>query len=179
MDTDMTHYPEHLHSTHQLASGTNIRIRPIRPEDAELLQDFVRHLSAQTKHAQFMENFRELANEVLTKMTHIDYAKDMVLIALHDQNGQEKVIAMARYAANSNATICDSIVVVADEWQNQGLATKLMHILIKAAQDNGLKEMTGMILASNVDMLSLAKQLGFVISNSDDPTVKNATKQLT
>lgn len=169
----MTNYPEHLISTFQLPSLT-ITIRPVRPDDAELIQEFVRHLSSQTKHAHFMENFKELTKEMLAHLTQIDYDREMVLIATNN----EVMIGMARYAITTDRDECESIVVVADEWQNKKIATYLMNTLIKVAQENGFKKMIGTILASNVDMLALAKNLGFIISNSDDPTVKIATKIL-
>ena len=69
-------------------------------------------------------------------------------------------------------------MIVADAWQNKRVATYLMNALIEAARARGLKSMKGDILASNTSMIQLAKHLGFVITKSDDPTVKNATKML-
>lgn len=171
-------YPDYLISSYQLSNSENITIRPIRSDDGEMLQEFVRNLSAQNKHAQFMGNFKELSISMLKRITQIDYDREMVLIATHKKDGKEVNIAMARYAANADLETCESIVVVADAWQNKKIGRQLMNILMDVAKTKGFKAMTGVILASNIEMIELAKHLGFAISNSDDPTVKIAIKML-
>jgi acetyltransferase len=171
-------YPDYLISNYQLSDGKNITIRPIKSTDGNMLQEFVRHLSSQNKHAQFMESFKELSDSMLKKITQIDYNREMVLIATHQQNSSEIIIAMARYVENTDQDTCESIVVVADAWQNKKIARQLMNILMEVAKTKGFKNMTGSILASNIELIELAKHLGFAISNSDDPTVQVATKRL-
>lgn len=143
-----------------------------------MIQEFVRHLSSQTKHTHFQENFKELTKEMLIKLTQIDYDREMVLIATVKINEKEMIIGMARYAATPNTDECEAIVIVADEWHSKGLATQLMNRLIQIAKDKALKKMVATIPAVNADDLAFARSLGFVISNSDDPTLKNATKLL-
>jgi acetyltransferase len=174
----MTNYPEKVVSTYQLPDGINITLRPVRPEDADMIQEFVRHLSSQTKHTHFQENFRELSSEILKRLTHIDYDREMVLIVTHIHNEKETMIGMAQYAATLNPEECEAIIVVADEWHSKGIATRLMNRLIEVAKEKALKKITATIPAINADDLAFARSLGFVISNSDDPTIKIATMQL-
>lgn len=174
----MANYPEHLISTYQLSDDINITTRPVRAEDADLMQEFFRHLSSQTKHTHFQENFRELSKDVLIRLTQIDYDHEMILIATHSQNEKEIMIGMARYAATPNPEECEVIVVIADEWHSKGIATRLMNRLIEVAKEKALKKMIATIPSVNADDLAFARSLGFVISNSDDPTIKNATKLL-
>jgi acetyltransferase len=54
-------YPQHLIERVPLPDGTDLTIRPIRPEDAEMEQDFVRGLSDQTKYFRFMQAIKELS----------------------------------------------------------------------------------------------------------------------
>lgn len=171
-------YPKYLISSYQLSDDKTITIRPIRADDINNLQEFIRNLSAQNKHSQFMSNFKELSVNMLNRLTQIDYDNEMVLIATYQQNGKEINIAMARYVANADRETCESIVVVADAWQNKHIGRQLMNILIEIAKSKGFKAMTGVILASNLEMIELASHLGFTISNSDDPTVKIVIKML-
>ena len=48
-----------------LPDGNDLIIRPIRPEDAEMKQNFVRSLSDQTKYFRFMQAIKELSPEML------------------------------------------------------------------------------------------------------------------
>mgnify|MGYP001466526511 FL=1 len=41
----MAAYPQGLVRTRDLSDGRRVTIRPIRPGDVEIVQDFVRHLS--------------------------------------------------------------------------------------------------------------------------------------
>lgn len=174
----MTQYPEHLISTHQLSDGINVTLRPVRPEDTNLIQDFFRHLSSQTRHSHFWENFNELSNELLNKLTKIDYKHEMVLIVTYIKNGKELMIGMARYVPTRNLDECEVLVIVADEWHSKGIATQLMNRLIEIAREKSIRKLIATIPAINNRDIAFAKSLGFIISDGDDPTIKNVSKLL-
>lgn len=169
-------YPNYLIESHKLSNNINIIIRPIRPEDAALEQEFVRNLSAQSKHFRFFENIKELSLSTLVRFTQIDYDREMTLIATYNEAGKEINIGVANYIMNADRQACEFALVVADAWQNKGLGSLLMTSLLQVAKTRGLTEMIGLVLSDNVNMLKLASALGFVISNSDDQTIKIITK---
>ena len=148
-------------------NGTLVTIRPIVPEDIQREQDFIKHLSPETRYRRFMSTLRELSTEQLEHFTHIDYDREMAFIALIEENGKEKEIGVCRYAANPEGTSresCEFAIVIADEWQGQGLGYQLMQHLIAAACHHGFKTMTGEFLAENSPMLKFVTSLGFVLS---------------
>jgi acetyltransferase len=162
-------YPAHLVTRRQLPDGTDMVIRPIRPEDAEMERDFVRNLSEQTKYFRFMQAIDELSAQALARFTQIDYNREMALIAVvPDQEGKEKQIGVARYSINPDGRSCEFAIVVADEWQRQGIAHLLMQRLIETARNHGLQIMEGDVLSNNYDMLTLAEKLGFTVTTSDE-----------
>src|ERR1019366_821175 len=63
-------YPSQLETRFQSDSG-NVTIRPIRPEDAVLEQEFVQGLSTQSKYFRFMNTVRELSPAQLIRFTQI------------------------------------------------------------------------------------------------------------
>ena len=92
-------YPAHLAHRVQLKDGTDILVRPIRPEDAESEARFVRELSDESKYFRFMNTFQELSQEMLVRLTQIDYHNEMALIAVHMNDGVEgEQVGVARYA---------------------------------------------------------------------------------
>jgi acetyltransferase len=172
-------YPTHLVSNWQLADGTNIQVRPIRPEDAEIERDFVNNLSEQSKYFRFMQTLQELSDQMLIRLTQIDYDRELALIAVTTASGREEEIGVARYAINPDGTSCEFAIVVSDQWQRRGLGSRLMTALMEAAKAKGLQVMRGEILANNVNMLSLVRSLGFTTRTSpDDPGIKEATRRL-
>ena len=172
-------YPSHLETQWQLSDATGVTIRPIRPEDAELEQDFVRGLSNDTKYFRFVETLRELSPALLARFTQIDYDREMALLAVTETAGKEAVLGIARYITNPDAESCEFALVVSDRWQRKGLGRKLMTALLDAARAQGLKRMEGEVLATNQAMLRLAAGLEFSIAdNPDDPASKRVVKPL-
>ena len=164
----ITPYPKHLVRDYHLTDGTPLTIRPIRPEDAESEQVFVRELSMQTKQLRFMGTMKELTPEMLSHFTQIDYAREMALVAVTEQEGKPLQHGVARYHINDDNQSCEFAIVVSDTLQHQGIGTKLMKQLMVAAREHGLAAIEGAVLAHNQPMLDLMKELGFSISKSAD-----------
>jgi len=172
-------YPSHLVSMWQLADGTNIKIRPIRPEDASIEQSFVRQLSPQSKYFRFMQGLNELTQKMLVRFTQLDYNHELALIAVFEQGGEETELGVARYVMNPDGESCEFALVVADKWQHRGLGSRLMNELMEAARQRGIRQMNGEILANNHHMLKLTETLGFSLHTSaDDPNIKAVSKML-
>jgi acetyltransferase len=172
-------YPAHLLSRWQLADGTDMTIRPIRPEDAEIEQAFVRGLSEESRYFRFMQTLQELSPPMLVRLTQIDYDKEMALISVVEREGEEVEVGVARYAINPDGRSCEFAIVVADAWRHKGIGSRLMTQLMEAAKARGIKTMEGEILANNTRMLSLVRHLGFKSHTSpDDPNIKVVSRAL-
>ena len=72
-------YPSNLITHFQLPDGETVTVRPIRPEDAELQQTFVKSLSAESRYFRFMSSVHELSTAQLARLTQIDYDREMAL----------------------------------------------------------------------------------------------------
>ena len=131
-------YPTHLVTDWQLADGTNLVIRPIRPEDAELEQEFVRNLSEESRYFRFMNGVQELSQSMLVRFTQIDYSREMAFVAVTEEAGKEIELGVTRYATNPDGKSCEFALVVADNMRGKGLGHKLMISIMDAARSNGL-----------------------------------------
>ncbi len=172
-------YPTHLVSNWQLADGTDLVIRPIRPEDAAIEQAFVRNLSEEARYFRFMNSVQELSEAMLVRFTQIDYSREMALVAVAEESGQEVELGVTRFAINPDGESCDFALVIADRMRGKGLGNKLMTALMDAARSKGLKVMEGEVLKSNTSMLKLMQRLNFSIEASpDDDSVKKVRKVL-
>ncbi|HEY6094144.1 MAG TPA: bifunctional acetate--CoA ligase family protein/GNAT family N-acetyltransferase [Gallionellaceae bacterium] len=172
-------YPTHLISGWQLADGTDITIRPIRPEDARIEQAFVRGLSEESRYFRFMNGVQELSQSMLVRFTQIDYSREMALIAVHKERDEEVELGVARYAINPDAESCEFALVIADSMHSKGLGQRLMTALMDAARSKGLKVIQGEVLANNDRMLRLMDRLGFSVSTSaEDSSIKLVSKVL-
>lgn len=170
-------YPDHLISTFDI-DNKHIILRPIRPEDAELEQAFIRELSNQSKYFRFMENINELSQAMLARFTQIDYDKEMALVAAYIENENEKIIGISRYSINPDGETAEFAIVIDDTWHNKGIGTKLLSSLMNIAKDRGILSIEGIVLSNNNSMLELARHHGFSLSKGDDPTVTVVKKAI-
>jgi len=172
-------YPTHLVKNWQLADGTDVVIRPIRPEDAVLTQEFVHNLSEESRYSRFMNSVQELSESMLVRFTQIDYSREMALLAVTEEKDKEIELGVARFAINPDGDSCEFALVVADSMRGKGLGNKLMTTLMDAARSKGLKSMEGEVLKDNAGMLKLMKRLGFKYETSpDDDGIKTVRKVL-
>jgi acetyltransferase len=172
-------YPAHLTTDWQLPNGSDVTIRPIRPEDAELTQEFVRGLSEETKYFRYMDAVRELSPAMLVRLTQIDYSREMALLAVTEVEGKEVELGVARYAINPDGESCEFALVVNDQWQKQGIGHKLMDVLMDVARAKGLRSMDGEVLKSNRRMLKLSESLGFRVEpHPDDDGIRKISREL-
>ena len=167
-------YPAHLIQTWEQSDGRTITIRPIRPDDSEMEQYFVRNLSDESKYNRFMDTLRELTQTMLVRFTQIDYDREMALVAtLSDEEGKEIQVGVARYITNPDGETVEFALAVADNWQKHGIGRKLMSVLIEVTRKKGYRAIVGDVLTMNTKMFRLMASLGFTIHpHSDDPAVK-------
>jgi acetyltransferase len=163
-------YPRSLVQPVDLVDGTTITIRPIRPEDAVIEREFVNSLSEQSRYFRFMYAMPEITPELLSRFTQIDYDRDMALIAVIDVDGSEVQVGVARYYTMSDPDSCEFAIVVADDWQNRGIARSLMANLVQAARLRRYKRMVGTVLKQNSRMLEFTQALGFTSQLSSEDT---------
>jgi acetyltransferase len=154
-------YPRNMVQGLELADGTDVTIRPIRPEDAIIEREFVNGLSEQSRYLRFMYSLKEISPQLLSRFTQIDYDREMALIAVIDKDGAERQVGVARYSTLPDQSSCEFAIVVGEDWQNRGLARRLMTALIVAARDRRYTRMIGIVLKANRRMIDFSESLGF------------------
>ncbi len=181
-------YPARYGQVWPLRGGGEYTVRPIHPDDAQMLQDFVQGLSPQSRYYRFASSMSELPPSMLARFTLIDYDREMALVAVlrERQVGEggevsetERIIGVSRYITNPDHTSCEFSLVVADDFGGRGLGSRLMESIMEVARDRGLQEIDGLVLANNPGMLKLMRSLGFSVKTyADDPDFKLVTHAL-
>ncbi len=156
-------YPYQSKHFFTLKNRDTVFIRPLRPEDADALQDFVRKLSDQSRQTRFMFANKELPPTLLAAFTLLDYRREAAFIACQ---GDGSIVGWAQHGPVRFPDACEFGISVADSMHGQGLAKHLMRQLIAFAVRQGYRAMQAEILADNQAMLKLAESLGFSIAPS-------------
>jgi len=151
-------YPSSYESVIRLADGRRVEIRPIVPSDAAELAEAIRTADAETLRARFLGGPPPLTDALLDGLTRVDYVSRFALVARSGGRG----VAVARYAAmpasGEGSAVADVAVAVAPEWRRVGLATALVELLARRAQECGITDFTALFSAENRPVTELAHE---------------------
>lgn len=181
-------YPSDFEQEWPMRGGGRYRVRPIHPDDAEMLQDFVRRMSPESRYFRFVSTMRELSVKMLARFTLIDYDREMALVAMQRERKAgadgvvvetERIIAVSRYVTNADSVSCEFSLAVADEFNGQGIGSRMMLSIMDFARRKGLARIEGLVLTNNDPMLKLMRSLEFEIRKYDeDPDFRLCVRTL-
>lgn len=160
-DTYPPLYPHEFVEFITLASGRAVCIRPILPEDAPRLQATFQKLTPQTIYLRFLETFKYLSDKQANHFANVDYTSHMALVAVIQEDDDEQIIGVARYAwLKEQPGIAESAIVVRDDYQGQGLGTILMKRLVNFARTHGVKSFIATVHTSNARIRHFIQKSG-------------------
>jgi len=147
--TEAGPYPADLVSTVTLRDGTELTVRPIRPDDAQRLVAFHATLSQWTVYLRFFSSHRELSDEEVRRFTRVDYHLRLALVVENERG----LVAVGRYDRLPGTADAEVAFVVADDFQHHGIGTLLLEELARAAWPRGITYFVAEVLTSNTAML--------------------------
>jgi acetyltransferase len=157
-------YPAELIDVVHLVDGRRITLRPVLPQDAGVLQAFVKGLSNASRRNRFFRSLHELPEDLLDRFTSIDYEHHLALVAEVFAGGVETIIGEARYVVDEDGTSAEFALAVADAWQGRGIGTLLLERLVAKAAAAGITHLHGQTLPANRSMHRLARKAGFTVA---------------
>jgi acetyltransferase len=164
-------YPSKYVTPWKLKDGTEVTLRPIRPEDEPMELELIRGLSTETSRFRFFQIIKDLPHEALVRFCNIDYDREMAFIAETREGDRKIEIGVSRLILESNKKRGEFAVVIADKYQGKGLGIKLVDMLIEVAREKGVEVIYGIIMSENVKMISLCEKLGFSTRRDQDNVV--------
>jgi len=156
-------YPDHYTLGVDLSEVGHIKVRPVREDDAPLLEELFCSLTPHSVYLRFFSFLRQLPPRMLERFSRIDYRKEVALIALRKENGQEKMVGDARVVETSEPGMAEFSVMVTDPLQGKGIGACLLTHCLAIARHKGYRRIYGIVLPENKQMLALGRKLGFEI----------------
>lgn len=167
-------YPKEWEREEELPQGRRMFVRPVRPEDEALFLEFFRHVTDEDLRLRFFSAVRHFSHEFIARLTQLDYARSIALVALDPGDGS--MLGAVRLLADANYESGEYGILVRSDLKGYGIGWRLMQIMIEYAGSIGLKRVEGQVLRENVTMLAMCRHLGFrVRPDRDDPAVMDVT----
>ena len=160
-------YPAQYESEVTLKNSKTVFVRPIRETDNNLLLELFDRLKPDSIYMRFLSRLGSLPEDLLFKLTHIDYMNQFALAALVKENDKDSIIAVARYSHEPGDDVTDFAVAVRDDWQGLGLGKSLLLKLLMIGKENGFHHFASVASSSNKIMKNLVRSLDYPVKYSN------------
>jgi acetyltransferase len=175
----ITPYPTRYISHWQLADGTDVLLRPVRPEDEPLEHEMLTSLSPKTIKERFFQPIKQITHEMHVRMCNIDYEREIAIVAEVREGGRKRIVGTGRLIMEPDLKRGEFAVIVHDEFQGQGLGYKLVDTVIGIGHEKGLEEIYGFVLSENSVMLNMCRKMGCSIEpTEEDPEITKVSLSL-
>lgn len=146
-------YPDELETRKTFKGGLEVKIRPIKPTDEDMMRRLFYKFSDEAKYLRYFTTVKTMPHKNMQKYINIDYNNILAIVAVLQSGHNERIIAEARYAAYPDGKKYDMAFLVDEEFQGRGVATFMLNYLIKIARERGVEMLTADVLPQNEKML--------------------------
>ncbi|MCK5239359.1 MAG: GNAT family N-acetyltransferase [Candidatus Thorarchaeota archaeon] len=147
---------------------TNVRVRLIRPDDADRIKHLFYSLSEESIFFRFLTPLRSLRRQTLQEFYYVDQDSDISLVGVIPENGDpecEKIVAAGRYLLNPRTNQAEFALLVQDEYQNKGIGTFLLTQMMRIAKSKGVNGFIAYVHPKNVPMIDFIHRTGKLIES--------------
>ncbi len=156
-------YPADLETYKATRTGLRLMLRPVKLSDEHLLKDFFYSLSNDSMYKRFISSRKDMPHDRLQPFVVIDYTREMVIVAVLQDEEREMIVGMAQYLIDAKSHTAEVAFVVRDDHQGKGIGAELLKYVTYIARKSGLLGFTAAVLMENRQMLQLFETMGFII----------------
>ncbi len=171
-------YPEEYTSKRALSDGTEVLLRPIRPEDEPRWFDLLGSCSKESIYNRFRFFFKWSTHEVAARYCYIDYDREMAIVSEVEENGEKVLTGVGRLVAGPDLESAEFAVLVSDRWQNRGLGGMLTDVCMEIASRWGISKVYAQTTTDNPRMVHLFQNRNFKVDHSPQGSVVDVEKEL-
>ena len=137
------------------AAADHVGLARLEASDGPMLRSFFYLLSPQTLYRRFHSPIVRPEQAQPDRLLDLDHHDREAVVAVVDG----AIVGVARYARRTGSDAAEVAVVVADAWQRQGLATRMLCALGELAQAAGVRRFLLEMQADNQPVLRLVRRI--------------------
>jgi len=151
-------YPAHWEADVLLLDGGAARLRPIRPDDAQMLVEFYARVSPGSKYMRFFAPYPSLSERDVHRFTHVDHLERVAFV----MTVGEQMIAVGRFD-RLDSSEAEVAFLVEDAHQGRGVAQLLLEHLAQAGRERGVSRFLAEVLPDNGRMIQTLRDAGYSV----------------
>ena len=156
----MNAYPSALAKDVVTDDGRRLSLRPIRPDDAPLLERFHQRLSSHSIYKRYFSLHPVLSEQELRHLTEVDYVTRFAFVVEY----LGELIGVGRFDRLPDSSDAEVAFIVADEFHHMGIGLLLLQQLADVAWSLGITAFSAETQADNRSMMGVFNASGFVVS---------------
>ncbi len=155
-------YPRHWEADVLLRDGRAAHLRPIGPDDRELLVEFYEQVSAESKYLRFFAPMPRLSERDVERFTRVDHHHRVAFVL----TVARKMIAVGRFDTLGSSepggpVEAEVAFLVQDAHQGRGIAQLLLEHLAQAGRERGVHKFVAEVLPENGRMSQIFREAGY------------------
>jgi len=164
-----------------LPHGKAAIVRAIRPDDRDRLAAAFLALEPESVYLRYFTYKKELTEADLDRLCNPDFRERVVLVVTVGDGAKEVMIGAGGYVARDapDATpdakrVAEVAFVVGEAFRGQGIAGKLLAVLVPIARNDGIVQFEAEVLTRNAPMLEVFARSGLPMEqkHEDDSVVR-------
>lgn len=168
---DTLRFNDEWHEDRELDGGERIRMRLLRPEDADRVAKGFSSLSPESRYLRCLRAVKDLSPGELHYMTDcdgIDHFAIAVLL-LDDDDQETDSVGIARFVrCMDDPEAAEIAITVLDDFQGRGIGGLLMRRLLSAMGERGYRSARGIMHPDNTAMTKLVAKGGIDVKRENE-----------
>ncbi len=140
-----------------LKDGRDVLLRPAASGDAAGVRDLFHGLSDRDVYTRFFRKVRGLSDRDVQRLCNLNFENEVAFVACEGPRESAQIVAHACYFVDPSTNLAETAFMVHPAWQGSGLGSALQRHMAAHAQQRGVRGFVAEILASNENMIRLAR----------------------
>ena len=112
-------YPSQWERHIVLGDDWRIFVRPIRPDDEDLIRDHLAHVSKEDLRLRFFDSIKEFSHQFIARLIDLDYARAMAFVAIDEAT--KEPLGVVRLHADASHEAGEYAILLRSDLKGRGL----------------------------------------------------------